>query len=220
MDCRLLLFSVAVFILLFALVAGQLSDPPKSPVYQIDATSSADIVHEINKVRALSGLAPLLECHNLDQVATNFILDQYQRQFFSHTNPDGATPLDRARAGGYGNASAVSVSELLAYDKQTPSAVVSAWVQNASNLKSIKNPLATHIGAAGIVGSVAAWRAAGYQNWNRVPYWCAVIASGGTCLMRPLSPPTSSFVGIPACSGNACTVLGTMENSVPPAYTS
>jgi len=220
MDYRLILFAVSVFILLFALVAGQLSAPLKAPVYHIDATSSADIVNEINKVRALSGLAPLLECHNLDQVATRFVLDQYQRQFFSHTDPDGATPKDRVQAGGYGKASAVSVSQLSAYDKLTPSAVVSAWVQNASNLKSLKNPLATHIGAAGIVGSVAAWRAAGYQNWNRVPFWCAIIASGGTCLMRPMSPPTASFVGIPACSGNACTVLGTMENSVPQAYTS
>lgn len=213
----MILFSAIAGIFILVYVA-QISAPRPRSIYQIDATSSTDIVYEINKVRVLSNLPSLVECHNLDDVATKFLLDQYQRQFFNHIDPEGKTPKDRAQAGSYGKASTVVVSELLAYDKPTPSAVVSAWVQNASNLAIIKNPSATHIGAAGIVGSVQAWRAAGFDNWNRVPFWCAIIASGGGCSLRPLAPPPSA--GIPACLGSACTVLGTMETSVPPAYTS
>ena len=216
----MILFSAVVGILILFLMSQMSSSQIPRSIYQINSTSSTDIAYEINKVRVLSGLPSLVECHNLDDVATKFLLDQYQRQFFNHIDPEGKTPKDRVQAGGYGKASSIVVSDLLAYDKRTPSLVVSAWVQNASNLATIRNPLATHIGAAGIVGSVQAWRAAGFDNWNRVPFWCAIIASGGGCSLRPLTPPTFAFTGIPSCSGSACTVLGTMDNSIPQAYTS
>jgi hypothetical protein len=218
MNNTLILFSAiaGIFVILYVV---KITTKAKIEPYSMGIQTSKDVINEINKVRKLSGLQPLSECQNLDDMASAFATDQYQRQFFSHVDPEGATPVDRARNVGYASSSGdVKISQLLAYDKSTPIDAVASWVNDASNFSIINDPVAKHIGAGGIRGGVEAWKLSGFDNWNRVPFWCCVIASGGSCSIPSVVPLTSFSLGPPSCSGNECYILGAMENSVPKPY--
>ncbi len=55
-----------------------------------------DMFDMLNSDRADSGLYPLLHNEDLRDVARDHSEDMYLRDFFSHTNPDGDSPADRA----------------------------------------------------------------------------------------------------------------------------
>jgi len=59
-------------------------------------------MHEaLNAYRVRNGLSELLYSDSLETAADAHARDMYQRDFFSHENPDGETPLDRAVAAGF-----------------------------------------------------------------------------------------------------------------------
>lgn len=213
----IILFSAigGIFIILYVI---KYTSKPKLQPYSLNSNTPKDLVYEINSVRSFVGLEPLVECKNLNEMALAFITDQYHRQYWSHTTPEGSTPVDRARDVSYLTGKPSKIYELLAYDKPSPSAAVSAWIKDETNAAIIQNPDARHIGCAGIQGAVESWKSLGYDNWNRVLFWCVVIASGGACSVFSVSSDSSPFDAKPACLNNECVFLGTMQNSVPQPY--
>jgi len=86
----------------------------------------------INEERAAHGLAPLLNNHSLDVVATNHSSEMVSRDYFSHRSPSGSTPATRILTSGYvGSRGRVAVGENVATaggGLATPASVVRGWM--------------------------------------------------------------------------------------------
>jgi hypothetical protein len=220
MDNTLILFSAIAGLFLIVYVAKYVSTP-KAQAYSIGVDSGKELIKEINKIREFGGLKALTECKNLNDAASDLVLDQYQRQYWNHVDPEGAGPIERAKAAGYNATVAggqIKVAELLAYDQPSPASTVAAWVQIPSNLNIISDPSAQHVGCGAVMGVMESWRQAGFDNWNRVPYWCALVCSGGSCSYPSVTPKQTGFLGTPSCTGNECLMVGKLQTNVPQAY--
>lgn len=64
--------------------------------------------------------------------------------YFSHTDPDGDTPYDRARGAGYRGR---QVGENIAAGQGSPSAAMAGWLASPGHCANLMNPLFTQVGA-------------------------------------------------------------------------
>lgn len=103
----------------------------------------------VNEERASRGLNPLASDGALERSALGHARDMLQRNFFSHVNPDGEDPTDRARAEGYGDI----VAENLAQGTRTPADTVDRWMGNPAHRATILDPDHRGIGA-GVAGTL------------------------------------------------------------------
>ncbi|MDH6113000.1 uncharacterized protein YkwD [Kitasatospora sp. MAP12-15] len=80
----------------------------------------------VNQHRRQAGCEPLAADLRLDSLAQAYSDEMAERGFFDHTDPDGRTPWDRARA--------ASISYLggenIARGQPSPQAVVAAWMDS------------------------------------------------------------------------------------------
>ena len=115
----------------------------------------------LNEDRASRGL-PALEC-NLDlvQVARAHSQDMAQRNYFSHTSPEGLEPWDRVRAAGITGWSIVG--ENIAYGYSSPESVQRVWMNSSGHRANILSTRYTHVGV-------------GAYNENGTWYWTQVFA--------------------------------------------
>lgn len=75
------------------------NDPAGMPSYDTDALEQA--IHDrINEVRMRNGHSSLAWSSALASLSRTHSQDMAERGFFSHTNPDGDRPADRAREAG------------------------------------------------------------------------------------------------------------------------
>ena len=108
----------------------------------------AAFVTLVNHHRTSLGLAPLAWRADVAAVAQAHSQDMLDRNYFSHTTPEGATPWDRLAAAGITYASA---GENIAYGYPTAETVLAAWLASPGHKANIENPNFTHqgIGLAG-----------------------------------------------------------------------
>jgi uncharacterized protein YkwD len=66
----------------------------------VDASSEQEMLISVNAERTSRGLVPLEWSNGLRDVARNHSIDMFGRGYFSHINPDGQSPSDRADAAG------------------------------------------------------------------------------------------------------------------------
>lgn len=97
----------------------------------------------VNQERANASLSPLSWSAECAQVAYDHSWDMDYRDFFSHTNPDGADPFDRMAAASIGYSAA---GENIAAGQSTPAAVMTAWMNSAGHRANILNPNYTEMG--------------------------------------------------------------------------
>lgn len=118
------------------------SDGPEGPV--------ATFVSEMNAHRESVGCAAL-EWHSATaEVAFGHSQDMQDRAFFSHTNPDGASPWDRLEAGGVTwNGPA---GENIAMASGGGEAVLNLWLGSPGHRANIENCALREHGV-GLVGS-------------------------------------------------------------------
>lgn len=90
----------------------------------------------VNAERAKQGLSALTLDQNLSAVAAAHSKDMAQRNFFSHTNPDGQSPFDRMKANGI---SYKTAAENIAVGQPSPEQVVSSWMNSEGHRKNILN---------------------------------------------------------------------------------
>jgi len=102
--------------------------------------SDHDIIEQVcmlvNQERAAVGEEPLKLDAALSNVSQAFSEDMVQRNYFSHTSPDGLGPTDRLKAG---NIIYQTWGENIAYYYKTPAEVMTAWMNSAGHKANILN---------------------------------------------------------------------------------
>jgi len=68
-----------------------------------------------------------------------------QEDYFAHTDPNGATPYNRARAAGYRGR---QVGENIAAGQGSPSAAMASWLASPGHCANLMNPVFNQVGAA------------------------------------------------------------------------
>ncbi|MEU3461843.1 CAP domain-containing protein [Streptomyces sp. NPDC006733] len=98
-------------------------------------TAQAAVLKLVNAERAKVGCAPVTADASLDKLAQAFSEDMAIRDFFDHTDPDGKTPWDRAKAAGVANLG----GENIARGQADAEAVMTAWMNSAGHRANILN---------------------------------------------------------------------------------
>lgn len=119
------------------------SGEPLPTVPPEDEDKIADIIAEINLVRGVYGVPPLVVDGRLEAAAEIHNRDMARNAFFSHIGSDGSTPAERVSRAGY---SARVVGQLLAANNGTPVVVVDAWMRQGQR-ETVIDANYTHAGA-------------------------------------------------------------------------
>ncbi|TXS54289.1 sigma-70 family RNA polymerase sigma factor [Streptomyces sp. uw30] len=112
------------------------------------------VVALVNKERANAGCGPLAEDSLLNKAAQGHSEDMAARDFFDHTNPDGADPGQRITAAGY---SWSTYGENIAMGQQTPAAVMESWMNSPGHRANILNCSFKDIGVGIHDGAGGPW---------------------------------------------------------------
>jgi uncharacterized protein YkwD len=107
----------------------------------------------VNQARARAGCAPLADDSRLDALATAFSDDMAARGFFSHTDPDGRTPWDRAKAASIADLG----GENIARGQRTPEEVMAAWLGSPGHRANILDCQYTRLGVGFREGEGGPW---------------------------------------------------------------
>ncbi|MHA6763083.1 CAP domain-containing protein [Streptacidiphilus sp. PAMC 29251] len=99
------------------------------------ATDQSQILALVNVQRAKAGCGALTASKPLNTLAQNFSQEMAVRNFFDHTDPDGKSPWDRAKALGITNLG----GENIAMGQQTPDDVMTAWMNSPGHRANILN---------------------------------------------------------------------------------
>ncbi|KUL46895.1 sigma-70 family RNA polymerase sigma factor [Streptomyces regalis] len=126
-----------------------------TPETQATPTSAvAQVVALVNKERASAGCGPVTEDPQLNQAAQGHSEDMDVRDFFDHTNPDGADPGQRITAVGY---TWSTYGENIAQGQQTPQEVMDSWMNSPGHRANILNCSFKDIGVGIHDGSGGPW---------------------------------------------------------------
>ncbi|WP_138734838.1 CAP domain-containing protein [Modestobacter excelsi] len=107
----------------------------------------------VNAQRASAGCAPVTADDRLAAVARAHSADMRDRHFFSHTNPDGLNPFQRAEAAGIKYARA----ENIASGQPDPAAVMAAWMASDGHRQNILNCSLRTLGVGVAQGAGGPW---------------------------------------------------------------
>ncbi|MBV2354074.1 sigma-70 family RNA polymerase sigma factor [Streptomyces sp. J2-1] len=110
---------------------------PTAPATRAVATGTvAQVVALVNKERSKAGCGPVAENADLDQAARGHSDDMAARNFFEHSNPDGADPGKRITAAGYRWS---TYGENIAKGQPTPASVMDSWMNSPGHRANILN---------------------------------------------------------------------------------
>ncbi|MFD7878123.1 CAP domain-containing protein [Streptomyces sp. NPDC059766] len=113
--------------------------PPKQSSSAVtvsaEAQAEAEVLKLVNEERAKVGCSALTASGSLTQLAEAFSEDMAQRNFFDHTDPDGATPWDRAAKAGISSLG----GENIARGQTDAEAVMEAWMNSPGHRANILN---------------------------------------------------------------------------------
>ena len=144
------------------------SDPPDEEPNTSGGGSSGPISKLANEVvtltnaeRQKAGCPPVTSDRTLRSVATAHSEDMAERDYFSHTSPDGDGPEDRAAAAGYDGYS----GENIALGYNSAEAVVKGWMESSGHRENILNCSSTEVGV-------------GVADSSRGLYWTQMFGRG------------------------------------------
>ncbi|MET9609766.1 sigma-70 family RNA polymerase sigma factor [Streptomyces sp. NPDC006512] len=115
---------------------------------------SGQVLALVNTERAAAGCGPLKEDAQLRSAAQAHSADMAQRNFFSHTNPDGADPGARTTASGYRWS---TYGENIAKGQQTAQSVMDAWMKSPGHRANILNCSFKDLGVGMQPGAGGPW---------------------------------------------------------------
>lgn len=107
----------------------------------------------VNEERAKAGCSPVTTSTSLTALAQDFSEDMAARDFFGHTDPDGATPWDRAAAAGVQGLG----GENIARGQADAQAVMDAWMDSEGHRANILNCDYKTLGVGVHLGSGGPW---------------------------------------------------------------
>ncbi|MFD6315892.1 CAP domain-containing protein, partial [Streptomyces nigra] len=125
-----------------------------APQQEAPSGTVGQVVALVNKERATAGCGPLAEDSLLDKSAQAHSADMAARDFFDHTNPDGADPGQRITAAGYRWS---TYGENIAMGQQTPEAVMESWMNSPGHRANILNCSFKDIGVGVHEGPGGPW---------------------------------------------------------------
>ncbi|WP_328493720.1 CAP domain-containing protein [Streptomyces sp. NBC_00414] len=99
------------------------------------STAEAAVLSLVNDERAKAGCSPVTASSSLASLAEAFSEDMAARDFFDHTDPDGASPWDRAEKLGVANLG----GENIARGQADAAAVMEAWMNSPGHRANILN---------------------------------------------------------------------------------
>ncbi|MFF4835711.1 CAP domain-containing protein [Streptomyces sp. NPDC001315] len=117
------------------------------------AQSEAEVLQLVNEERAKVGCSAVSANSSLTQLAEAFSEDMAQRNFFDHTDPDGATPWDRASKADITNLG----GENIARGQADAAAVMDAWMNSPGHRANILNCDFTTLGVGVHFGEGGPW---------------------------------------------------------------
>ncbi|WP_030787536.1 CAP domain-containing protein [Streptomyces sp. NRRL S-920] len=110
--------------------------PPASPQAPSgESAAEAAVLTLVNEERAKVGCRPLTADSRLAALAGRFSVDMAERGFFAHTDPDGATPWDRAEKAGITDLG----GENIARGQADAQSVMDAWMSSPGHRANILN---------------------------------------------------------------------------------
>lgn len=125
----------------------------KAPASPSTTTAQAAVLSLVNQERAQAGCSPVTTSASLTALAQDFSEDMAARDFFGHTDPDGATPWDRAAAAGVQNLG----GENIARGQADAQAVMDAWMNSDGHRANILNCDYRTLGVGVHLGSGGPW---------------------------------------------------------------
>jgi uncharacterized protein YkwD len=125
------------------------SSPPPVPQGPADP-EVISFVDRMNAHRVSIGLSPLAWRSDVAAVAVAHSQDMTDRDFFSHTNPDGESPGDRLDGDGIAYR---AWGENIAWGYSTGASVLGAWLASEGHRENIENSYFTQHGV-GKVGNI------------------------------------------------------------------
>ncbi|OAH14802.1 cysteine-rich secretory protein family protein [Streptomyces jeddahensis] len=131
------------------------SKQPASGSGEQPAESAAEalVLTLVNKERAEAGCSPVRADSGLAALAEHFSEDMAERGFFSHTDPDGDTPWDRAEAAGISDLG----GENIARGQANAQSVMDAWMNSPGHRANILNCEYETMGVGAVFGSGGPW---------------------------------------------------------------
>ncbi|WP_329414019.1 CAP domain-containing protein [Streptomyces sp. NBC_00704] len=118
-----------------------------------EAQAAAEVLSLVNEERAKVGCTPLSANSALSDLAENFSDDMAARGFFDHTDPDGASPWDRAAKAGISDLG----GENIARGQSDAAAVMAAWMNSPGHKANILNCDFKTLGVGVHFGSGGPW---------------------------------------------------------------
>ncbi|MEV0124562.1 CAP domain-containing protein [Streptomyces sp. NPDC050703] len=110
--------------------------PRKSaPSPTAESAAEAAVLTLVNEERAKAGCRPVTADSGLASLAGEFSSDMAERDFFDHTDPDGATPWDRAEKAGITDLG----GENIARGQANARSVMDAWMNSSGHRANILN---------------------------------------------------------------------------------
>ncbi|MBT2394870.1 sigma-70 family RNA polymerase sigma factor [Streptomyces sp. ISL-100] len=113
--------------------------PKPRPTVQSGTSPSSfnqQVTDLVNTERAENGCGPVRQNSRLNTAAQRHSADMAARDFFDHTNPDGAGPGERITAAGY---TWSTYGENIALGQRTPAQVMESWMNSSGHRANILN---------------------------------------------------------------------------------
>ncbi len=117
-------------------------------------TAGQTLLAQVNAARAkprmcggkrFAAARPLAWSSALGSAAQRHSRSMAERDYFSHNDPNGDSPFDRARAAGYRGK---QVGENIAAGQGSPRAAMDSWLASPGHCANLMNPRFTQVGAA------------------------------------------------------------------------
>ncbi|MGW2637984.1 CAP domain-containing protein [Streptomyces sp. NPDC001348] len=118
-----------------------------------EAAAEAEVLKLVNEERAKVGCSALSANSSLTKLAEGFSSDMAARGFFDHTDPDGATPWDRAAKAGISGLG----GENIARGQADAASVMEAWMNSPGHRANILNCDFKTLGVGVHYGSGGPW---------------------------------------------------------------
>ncbi|MGW1273046.1 CAP domain-containing protein [Streptomyces sp. NPDC002491] len=127
---------------------------PQAPVtVSAETQAAAEVLKLVNEERAKVGCSAVSANSALSDLAEKFSDDMAARGFFDHTDPDGATPWDRAAKAGISGLG----GENIARGQSDAAAVMEAWMNSPGHKANILNCDFKTLGVGVHFGSGGPW---------------------------------------------------------------
>ena len=104
---------------------------------------SDQVFQLINDERSKAGLPPVIRNPMLDHIADDYACRLITGDFFSHDDPSGKGPAERATAGKY---AFQALGENLAAGQESPAEVMRVWMQSSAHREIILDEEWTEVG--------------------------------------------------------------------------